>query len=123
MLATNKIPSIYLFKFLGQGQETMGEQPRGLEVDLFNLFSGVEKEPQLACVVVLVPSYIFYWVSQRTLLKWVGSQPAAAVSSLPVELPSFVSHFLPLPASLCDFCSSNAELPVAFHSHHTFLCL
>lgn len=31
-----------------------------------------KKEPQLACDMVLVPSYVFYWVSQRPLLDWVG---------------------------------------------------
>jgi len=69
---------------LGKEKRQWWNSLRGMEADLFNFFSGVEKEPQLACIVVLVSSYIFYWVSQRPLLKWVGSQPAAAVSSLPV---------------------------------------
>lgn len=84
----------------------------------------MEKGPQLACDVLLAPSYIFYWVSQRPLLNWVGGSACSCseLTSCLTLQPLFSFPTIPY-ITLYDFCSSKAKLPMAFHSYHASLCV
>lgn len=73
----------------------MVEQPQGSGSRLIEFLLKSGKNPQLACAIL----YMLLGLP-CTFIKVVDGQPTAEVSSLPVLLSSFISHFLQFPASL-----------------------